>query len=124
MAVKQDIDLTRYKGDKGVPGPPGSAGYDGRSVVMRKANGFIQWKWHNVQMSWINLIAITDLKEVAVDGKGVELRKVDENIQWRKIGDESWINLFSLDDIRGSRVTVSATPPLKPIIGDIWIDIS
>jgi hypothetical protein len=35
------------------------------------------------------------------DGREVEIQKSDTHIQWRYVGDQDWIDLVALDDIRG-----------------------
>lgn len=42
-------------------------------------------------------------------GKEIELRKDVDNIQWRYVGDVSWVDLVSLEDIKGPKGDIGST---------------
>lgn len=69
-------------------------------------------------------------KLIPLDGKSVEMRSTDTVIQWRGVGDPSWIDLIPLADIKGEpgppgviqslvpgeNVSIDDTDPQNPVI--------
>lgn len=116
------VALTEIKGDTGatgatgVAGAAGAAGADGRDVELQKSATHVQWR-KTGDLEWIDLIPLADIKgddgaagangtngtngTDGSDGREVELQKSATHIQWRYIGDVSWINLVALTDIKG-----------------------
>ena len=62
--------------------------------------------------------------ERGIPGKQVELNNDGTWVQWRYIGDVSWKNLITVEDILLSggfpNITVSPTEPANPKPNDIW----
>lgn len=56
---------------------------------------------------WVEFVAPAG--EDGVDGKSVEMRKTATVIQWRLIGDPTWIDLVTLADIKGDKGTAGNT---------------
>src|SRR5690606_29325141 len=88
-------------------------GEDGREIEIQKSATHIQWRYEG-DSSWIDLVSLTDLKgedgytpqkgtdyDDGADGKEVEFQKSATHIQWRYVGDTTWINLVALEDIKG-----------------------
>lgn len=81
---------------------PIDAGPPGPALEMRASGGFIQWRVEG-EASWINLIAIADLKgDKGDDGEEVSLQKTATHIQWR-LGAGPWQNLAALSDLVGPK---------------------
>lgn len=85
------IPLSELKGDKGDLGTTGDSAYD-LAVDLGYMGTEEQW--------------IASLKGVKGDqgnnGKEIELQKTATHIQWRYVGDISWVNLVPLIDITGA----------------------
>lgn len=100
----------------------GEDGLDGREVELRRTEAQIQWRWRGTGPdAWKDLVEIEHLRgksgEPGKDGdkgepgtKGldgtdaaeVEFQVGSGFIQWRRVGDEFWFDLVSLDDLRGA----------------------
>ena len=57
--------------------------------------------FQTVRVSPAALIAFIQQHSAAVDGREVEMQKNSTHVQWRYVGDPTWINLISLTDITG-----------------------
>lgn len=134
------------KGDKGDKGDTGATG----ELVpeFRVDSGWVQWKY-TIDATWNNLIALADITGPAgadgtngtngidgingtngtngtngIDGKNVELQNNGTYIQWRLVGDATWINLVALSAITGpvaslvpgTGISIDATDPAHPVI--------
>lgn len=117
-------------GSTGLTGPAGSDGNDGREVEMQNNGTYIQWRYVG-DVSWTNLIAIATLEGtdgmdgvdgidgiMGADGKEIELQNSGTYIQWRYVGDVSWINLISIAAITGA----DGTDGVDGMDGSIWYD--
>jgi len=131
--------LIRIKVGKGEPGSTGltgpagadgTMGTDGREVEMQNNGTYIQWRYVG-DVSWTNLIAISTLEGtdgtdgvdgidgiMGADGKEIELQNSGTYIQWRYVGDVSWINLISIAAITGA----DGTDGVDGMDGSIWHD--
>lgn len=120
-------------GSTGLTGPAGAdgtMGTDGREVEMQNNGTYIQWRYVG-DVSWTNLIAISTLEGtdgtdgvdgidgiMGADGKEIELQNSGTYIQWRYVGDVSWINLISIAAITGA----DGTDGVDGMDGSIWHD--
>lgn len=111
-------------GDGSGGGLPGLPGADGREVELRQSVSAIQWR-HVGDDTWTDLVplsAITGAKgdkgdaggagAAGADGRQVELRKTDTHVQWRYVGDTTWLDLIALTDVTGP--AGPAGPPGPP----------
>lgn len=57
--------------------------------------------FQTVRVSPAALIAFIQEHSAAVDGREVEMQKSATHVQWRYVGDPTWINLIPLTDITG-----------------------
>ena len=57
--------------------------------------------FQTVRVSPAALIAFIQQHSAAVDGREVEMQKSATHVQWRYVGEETWINLIPLADITG-----------------------
>lgn len=57
--------------------------------------------FQTVRVSPAALIAFIQEHSAAVDGREVEMQKSASHVQWRYVGDATWINLIPLADITG-----------------------
>ncbi len=87
----------------------GKDGTDGKEIVFRIEDGYIQWQYIDDD-DWSNLIALDDLLGPAGkdgssgdDGREIELHTNDTHIQWRYVGDDTWNNLVELDSLTGDQ---------------------
>jgi integrin beta 8 len=81
-------------GAPGAPGTPGAPGLDGLSAYeIAVANGFV-----GTEAQWLASLEGTD----GDDGREIELRNDGTNVQWRYVGDPTWINIILLEDLRGA----------------------
>lgn len=103
---------------KGVDYFDGVDGGDGREVELQKSATHIQWRYVG-DVTWLNLVALTDIKgdqgiqgiqgnagidgDDGIDGKSVEIQNNGTYIQWRLIGDTTWINIVALIDLKGDQ---------------------
>ena len=127
--------------EKGVDYFDGVDGDDGREIELQKGETYIQWRYAGEE-SWTNLIAIADLKgnkgddgvtpvkgvdyfdgADGDDGREIELQKGETYIQWRYAGEESWINLIAIADLKGmqgdagpNNITTATTTNLTGIL--------
>jgi len=89
-----------------VRGPEGLPGEDGREIVLRVAEGHIQWQYAG-EAEWTDLVELALLVgpkgETGEDGSEVVMQVSDTHIQWRHDGDDVWNDLVSLDLLIGSR---------------------
>jgi hypothetical protein len=106
--------LFGLRGDAGQPGQDGVIGQDGREVEMSKNSTHILWRYVG-DVNWINLIALADITGQpgqdgddgsdgsdgadGADGREIELQKSATHIQWRYVGEPTWINLVALADL-------------------------
>jgi hypothetical protein len=96
----------------------GPAGADGQEVEFNNDGTNIQWRYVG-ELTWNNLVLLSSLKGDKGDtgdqgiqgnqgiqgeaGDQVEFNKSATHIQWRYIGDPTWINLVALADIKGDK---------------------
>lgn len=104
------------QGPQGPQGSTGATGSPGPAIELQTAGGFVQWRVVGAQ-SWTNLIALSALTGPAGatgatgavgpagadggDGREVELQTSGTHVQWRYVGDASWVNLVALSAITG-----------------------
>lgn len=109
-------------------GQDGADGVDGREIELSASSTHLQWRYVG-DSTWINLVSLADItgpqgekgdtgdtgpqgpagqdgvdggsSGSGVDGREVELRTGTTHIQWRYVGDTTWINLVALSDITG-----------------------
>lgn len=122
------IDLLPLAVLAGAPGDPGN---DGREIQVRVTATHIQWKY-DTDVTWTNLIALAALAGAPGDpgepgapgdpgspgdpGPAVELQVTATHIQWRVVGDVSWVQLIALTELKGDPGDDS--PPVAPVAGD------
>ena len=115
-------------GIDGINGNDGQNGNDGREIELTVDETYIKWRYVD-DGAWSNLVALSTLKgtdgkdgQDGVDGTngkdgndgkngqdGKDGREIKLNIdqttgyiQWCYTGDETWINLISLNDLKGA----------------------
>ena len=94
--------------------PLGLAGCMGEeNIDLRVSDGYIQWS--SDDGSWDDLISVEDLLDSlgedikgeqgiqGVAGKQVEFKVSSTHIQWRYVGDSTWKDLISLEEIKGDK---------------------
>lgn len=106
-------------GVDGTNGVDGINGTDGREVEFQTSDTHLQWRYVE-DVSWNDLIALSLLTGAdgvdgtngtngtdgvdginGTDGREVEFQTNLTHIQWRFVGDETWINLVALSLITG-----------------------
>lgn len=92
---------------KGAPGATGAAGVDGISVVSASINqqGHLILTMSNQQTIDAGLV----VSPAGTDGKQVEFQLSETHLQWRYIGDTTWINLIALDSLKGATGSAGAS---------------
>ncbi|GEM_PF-6663823 len=103
-------------------GSQGPAGQDGQEVSLQNDGTYIQWRLGTA--AWQNLVAIADLKGDKGDtgdvgpqglqgiaGREIELQQGTTHIQWRYVGDPTWIDLVLLSELKGDTGATGATGP-------------
>ena len=114
-----NVIFSILEGQQGQDGQDGQDGIDGREVELQKTATHIQWRYVGDSV-WTNLVALIDLKGEAgsdgndgtngtdgidgndgADGREIELRTNLTHVQWRYVGDASWINLIDLYSLKG-----------------------
>ncbi len=118
--VRQE-DLTKSNGEslkgepgaQGLPGARGENGQDGRSVELRNANGYLQWRYTSgTDLEWKTLIEIASISgsngkngEDGHDGREIEVMNNGSAIVWRYVGDSDsgWHPIVSLAVLRGEK---------------------
>lgn len=85
------VPLADIKGDQGIQGVQGIPGINGTNGV-NGTNG-IDGQNGSDGVDGVD----------GQDGRPVELRKTVDYVQWRYVGDVSWVNLIPLADIRGEQ---------------------
>ena len=106
---------TPVKGVDYFDGINGVDGDDGREVELQKSATHIQWRYVG-DVTWLNLVALTDIKgdqgiqgiqgndgDDGIDGNSVEIQNNGTYIQWRLIGDTTWINIVALTALKGDQ---------------------
>lgn len=97
-------------------GGGGGTGVDGREVELQKNATHIQWRYKG-QVTWTNLVLLADLKGApgtdgapgtpgtpgsnGADGRSVQVQASATHIQWRLVGDPTWINIVALSSLQG-----------------------
>ena len=96
-------ELTGAAGEKGADGRDGA---DGKSVEVRSADSYIQWRYTGGE--WQDLVALADISGPSgqngadgVNGKTPEFRVNENTLQWRYTGEEIWLNLYDLSALKG-----------------------
>ena len=96
-------ELTGAAGEKGADGRDGA---DGKSVEVRSADSYIQWRYTGGE--WQDLVALADISGPSgqngadgVNGKTPEFRVNENALQWRYTGEEIWLNLYDLSALKG-----------------------
>ena len=94
-------------GADGKDGINGKDGMNGKSIEVRRAESYIQWRYEGDE--WRNLVAIADITGPAgqngadgANGKTPEFRVNESTLQWRYTGDEIWLNLYDLTALKGA----------------------
>jgi len=103
-------------------GAQGPAGQDGQEVSLQNDGTYIQWRLGTGL--WQNLVAVADLKGdkgdtgdvgpqglQGVAGREIELQQGITHIQWRYVGDPTWIDLVLLSELKGDTGATGATGP-------------
>ncbi len=86
-----------------VRGPEGLPGEDGREIVLRIAEGHIQWQYAD-DADWTDLIGLVSLiGPKGDDGSEILLRVTDTHIQWQYDDEDIWHDLVGLDILTGPR---------------------
>ncbi|MDD3107295.1 MAG: InlB B-repeat-containing protein, partial [Bacilli bacterium] len=90
-----------------IAGEKGDPGENGKEVLLRVEEGFIQWQYEG-DATWTNLIALEALMGTSgvdgangADGKPTTLRVEGGFIQWQYVGDTTWTNLMATADLVG-----------------------
>jgi hypothetical protein len=119
------IDLVDLDDITGPRGSDGTDGTDGREVALRLSSGMVQWSYVGSGI-WTDLVSVASLAGPpglpgsdgadgsdgtngsngtngtnGSNGREVQLQKNSTHIQWRYVGDASWINLVALTEITG-----------------------
>lgn len=110
LAVNAEVfDGTYEEWLETVSGPKGEPGEDGREVVFKVADDYLQWKYEGDE-EWTNLIELIslvgpkgDTGQDGIDGKEVTFQVSENYIQWQYLGDTEWINLVELASLTGSK---------------------
>lgn len=105
--------LAGADGADGTNGTNGTDGEDGREVQLQASATHIQWRYSG-DPTWVDLVALSLLKgddgadgtngtdgTDGSDGREVQFNKSATHIQWRYVGDATWIDLVALADITG-----------------------
>lgn len=71
----------------------------GDAVEIGVDSGFIRWR--PVGGAWTNIVELADL--IGPDGPAIEVQTTATHIQWRVVGDPTWINLVALADLKGDQ---------------------
>ncbi len=100
-------------GADGKNGADGQNGQDGRTVEVRKTDDSVQWRYEGGQ--WQELVALSDITGPAgrngsdgqngqngANGKTPEFQVAEGVLQWRYVGDEVWLNLYDLSQLKGA----------------------
>ena len=93
-------------GKDGINGANGKDGINGKSIEVKRATEYIQWRYEGDE--WQNLVAIADITGPAgqngkdgANGKTPEFRVNENTLQWRYTDDEIWLNLYDLSVLKG-----------------------
>ena len=112
------------KGDKGEKGDKGDRGDPGKTILLRKTDSSIEWKYSD-EKEWRELVALDELRpktpvvppannKLAVVGGGggghkgdpgdqVELRTTNAGVlQWKYLSSTTWVDLYTLPTSRDS----------------------
>lgn len=114
--VKFSISIPTGSGEIGIPGQDGR---DGREIELRKGETHIEWNYVG-EDNWKHLVSLEELKgqkgqdgqkgadgtpgrdgQDGANGKEIELRKGENHIEWKYVGEESWKHLIALEDLKG-----------------------
>lgn len=106
-----ETDTTRMKLGDGVtryndlPYAAGGGTGGDQPVELRSNGSYVQWRpVTDPPSEWMDLVSLESLRGPKGDnGKSVELRRGDTQLQWRLQGDAQWIDLVSLEDLRGPK---------------------
>ena len=123
-------------------------GADGKNPQFRLSSGYIQWRLVG-DPTWINLVPLTDITGPAgpqgiqgpqglqgvagvngvngINGRDPEFRTQSGWLQWRLVGDTSWISLIYIDTTGsgGGETSVifsAGTPSIENPLGTVWIN--
>lgn len=75
---------------------------DGKEIELGTSATHIQWRYINPPFppgDWVDLYPLASL--VGPEGPSIELRSDGTNIQYRVVGEATWVNVVPLDDLRG-----------------------
>ncbi len=94
-------------------------GIDGKQIEIRNNSTYIQQRYVG-DVSWVDIILVDDLRGIkgdtgnageagangtnganGVDGKQVEMRSNGTYVQWRFVGDTTWIDLVAITALQG-----------------------
>ena len=110
-------------------GADGAAGTNGKNIEIQKGTTHIQWRLVG-DTTWIDLVSLASLKgdtgatgpqgttgttgAAGTNGKNIEIQKGTTHIQWRLVGDTTWIDLVSLASLKGDTGATGDTGPVGP----------
>ena len=102
------------KGTDGTNGTNGTNGIDGKNIEIQNNGTFLQWRFVG-DATWINLVSVSELKGSKGDigekgkdgvdgtnGKNIEIQTTSTHIQWRVVGDGTWIDLIEISTLKGT----------------------
>lgn len=108
-----DTGLPGADGAPGAPGADGAPGSDGREVELQTNATHVQWRYAG-DLTWTDLVPLITITGPAgadgadgaagadgANGREVQLQAGTTHIQWRYVGDTTWIDLVSLAAITG-----------------------
>lgn len=93
----------------------GTPGINGKTVMLRKATGYLQWKYQD-EVDWTNIVALTEITgpqgdtgERGLAGREIVLQQGSTHIQYRYSDETVWTNLISIAEITGAAGSYSAS---------------
>jgi hypothetical protein len=117
-ALTKAVADTLYE-PKGSGSGEGGDGVDGKTPELRNNGTYIQWRYVG-DVAWIDLVALSTITgpqgiqgvqgtqgiqgvqgTAGTNGKNVEMQTSATHVQWRLVGDATWIDLVTLESLRG-----------------------
>ena len=95
-SINDDSNIKGFTNVGNIQGPKGETGSNGKSAYeIAKEKGF-----DGTEEDWLNSLKGENGTN-GTNGKEVELQVTDSYIQWRYVGEESWINLIEIASLKG-----------------------
>lgn len=112
--IDETIEKVRNMPEQGVVGPQGPAGVNGKSLeyIWRGTELGIRQEGQS-EYTYVNLQGPQGLPGSGGDGgssREIEIQKGETHIQWRYVGESSWRNLVSLEELKGTQGEDGITP--------------